>query len=58
MNNETKLKIVIKQRNDGVYDLYVNNEHIRSRGHYKSILSEIENYIKEIDTNADDSSNV
>lgn len=53
MNNETKLKIVIKQRNDGVYDLYVNDEHITSRGHYENILKDTSKYIKEMDGNTE-----
>lgn len=49
MNNKTILEIKIKQRGDGVYDLYVNNCWKASRGHYENILDEVRKVIKEID---------
>ena len=49
MNNKTILEIKIKQRGDGVYDLYINGDWKVSRGHYESILDEVRNLIKEID---------
>ena len=49
MNNKTILEVKIKQRGDGVYDLYVNGHWKISRGHYENILDEIRNVIKEID---------
>lgn len=49
MNNKTVLEIKIKQRGDGVYDLYINGDWKASRGHYESVLDEIRNIIKQID---------
>ena len=49
MNNKTIFEAKVKQRGDGVYDLYINGEWIISRGHYENILEEIRNIIKEID---------
>lgn len=49
MNNKTILNIQIKQRGDGVYDLYVNGDWKASRGHYENILDEVRNIIKQID---------
>lgn len=49
MNNKTIFEAKVKQRGDGVYDLYINGEWVVSRGHYENILEEIRNVIKEID---------
>ena len=49
MNNKTIFEAKIKQRGDGVYDLYINGEWIISRGHYENVLDEIRNAIKLID---------
>ena len=49
MNNKTICRFEIKMRGDNVYDLYVNDEWVASRGHYESILDEIRNEIKRID---------
>lgn len=49
MNNKTILEIKIKQRGDGVYDLYINGDWKVSRGYYENILDEVRNSIKEID---------
>lgn len=49
MNNKTIFEAKVKQRGDGVYDLYINGEWVVSRGHYENILDEIRNVIKEID---------
>lgn len=49
MNNKTILEIKIKQRFDGVYDLYINGEWVVSKGHYENVLDEIRNLIKQID---------
>lgn len=49
MNNKTILEIKIKQRGDGVYDLYIDGNWKASRGHYENILNEVRNAIKEID---------
>ena len=51
MNNKTILEVKIKQRFDGVYDLYVNGEWIASRGHYENILDEVRSAIEFIDNN-------
>lgn len=49
MNNKTikRFDITIKLRGDNVYDLYVNDEWISSRGHYRNILDEAERVIEE-----------
>ena len=49
MNNKTIFEAKVKQRGDGVYDLYINGEWVVSRGHYENILEEIRKIIKEID---------
>lgn len=49
MNNKTILEIKIKQRGDGVYDLYLNGDWQASRGHYENILDEVRNVIRQID---------
>lgn len=51
MNNKTILRFEIKLRGDNVYDLYVNDEWVVSRGHYESILDEVRNAIHRIDNN-------
>lgn len=48
-NNKTVHKFTIKQRFDNVYDLYVDDEWVASRGHYENILEEIRDAIKRID---------
>ena len=53
MNNKTIFEAKIKQRGDGVYDLYINGSWVTSRGHYMSILEEIRNEIKRIDDNGE-----
>lgn len=50
MNNKTILNIQIKQRGDGVYDLYVDGIWKSSRGHYENILDEVRTIIQQIDT--------
>ena len=42
MNNSTikRFDITIKLRGDNVYDLYVNNQWIASRGHVDNILDD------------------
>lgn len=50
MSNKTILEIKIKQRFDGVYDLYINGKWITSRGHYENVLDEIRTLIKQIDS--------
>jgi hypothetical protein len=49
MNNKTILNIQIKQRGDGVYDLYVDGAWKASRGHYENILDEVRSIIQQID---------
>lgn len=49
MNNETIFTVLIKQRQDGVYDLYINGEWVASRGHYENILEETREAIKRFD---------
>jgi hypothetical protein len=49
MNNKTIFEAKIKQRGDGVYDLYINGEWVISRGHYENILDEIRYAIERID---------
>ena len=49
MSNETvkKFEITIKLRGDNVYDLYIDGEHISSRGSYEGALEEAGNFIKQ-----------
>lgn len=49
MNNLTvkEFNIKIKLRGDNVYDLYINTEHIASRGSYKGIVEEINKAMEE-----------
>jgi hypothetical protein len=49
MNNETikRFDITIKLRGDNVYDLYLDNKWIASRGSCEHILDEARNVIKE-----------
>ena len=49
MNNKTIFEAKVKQRGDGIYDLYINGEWIASRGHYENILDEIRKAIQYID---------
>ena len=48
MNNKTieRFDITIKLRGDNVYDLYINNEWIASRGSYESILNDAKKVIE------------
>ena len=48
MNNETvkKFDITIKLRGDNVYDLYINDEWITSRGSCENILDEVRNEVR------------
>lgn len=48
-NNSTMEKIMIKRRKDGVYDIYLNDVWVASRGHYENVLDEIRALIKQID---------
>ena len=49
MNNKTikRFDITIKLRGDNVYDLYINDEWVASRGSYKSILDEAKKIIEQ-----------
>ena len=49
MNNKTLEKIMIKRRGDGIYDIYLNDTWVASKGHYENVLDEIRNIIKEVD---------
>lgn len=49
MNNKTIFEAKVKQRGDGIYDLYINGEWVASRGHYENILDEIRKAIQYID---------
>jgi hypothetical protein len=49
MNNKTTEEIIIKHRGDGVYDIYLNDVWVSSKGHYENVLDEIRNIIKQID---------
>ena len=46
MNNMTVCKFTIKLRGDNVYDLYVNDNWVASRGCYLNILEETKKYIE------------
>jgi hypothetical protein len=49
MNNKTIHEFTIKLRGDNVYDLYVDDQWVASRGHYENILDEIRKAIKYLD---------
>jgi hypothetical protein len=49
MSNETIFEAKIKQRGDGVYDLYINDQWVASRGHYENILDEVRKAIEFVD---------
>jgi hypothetical protein len=49
MNNKTIHEFTIKLRGDNVYDLYVDDQWVASRGHYENILDEIRGAIEHID---------
>ena len=48
-NNETVEKVLIKRRGDGIYDIYLNDKWVASRGHYENVLEEIRAIIQQID---------
>ena len=41
MNNKTVKKFIIKRREDRVYDLYIDNQWVLSRGSHENILEEL-----------------
>lgn len=49
MNNKTMERIEIKHRGDGIYDIYLNDQWVASKGHYESVLDEIRSIIQYID---------
>ena len=49
MNNETKHNYLIKLRNDGVYDIYVDGNFIISKGSIQSVIKELEVIMNEAD---------
>ena len=49
MNNETIHKYTIKLKGDGVYDIYLDDVYMDSKGSYKSVLKELEAIMKEVD---------
>ena len=51
MNNKTIHEFTIKLRGDNVYDLYVDDQWVASRGHYENILDEVRSAIEFIDNN-------
>lgn len=46
MNNKTKRSYLIKLRNDGVYDIYVDKKWVVSKGSYQSMLEELKTIIE------------
>lgn len=53
MNNDTIHKFVIKLRGDNVYDFYMDDKYMASRGHYENIIDELRKAIKTIDDAVD-----
>ena len=49
MNNETKHNYLVKYRNDGVYDIYVDGNFIVSKGSIASVVKELEVIMIEAD---------
>ena len=50
MNNETVYKFEIKRRGDDVYDLYVNNKFMGSKGSIDSVIAELNIIMYEVDS--------
>lgn len=57
MNNTTIHEFTIKLRGDNVYDLYVDDQWVVSKGHYENILEEIRKEIKRIDNEVNNNCN-
>jgi hypothetical protein len=51
MNNETKHNYLVKLREDGVYDIYVDGNFIISKGSITSAVKELEVIMMEADEN-------
>lgn len=49
MNNATKHDYLIKSRNDGVYDIYVDGNFIVSKGSIASAIKELDVIMNEAD---------
>lgn len=49
MNNETRHEYKIKLRGDGVYDIYIDNVHMCSKGNITSAVKELETMMDEAD---------
>ncbi len=49
MNNETIHEYKIKLRGDGVYDIYVDDVHMCSKGSFKSVIEELKTIMLEAD---------
>ncbi len=49
MNNETIYRFEIKRRGDDVYDLYVNNKLMASKGSIDSVIAELNIIMYEVD---------
>ena len=47
MNNETDVKIIIKRRKDGVYDIYLDNNWVHSCGGVASTVKRVEELLME-----------
>ena len=41
MNNKTMRNFTIKRRGDHIYDIYVDKEHIASRGSIEGVIEEL-----------------
>jgi hypothetical protein len=50
MNNETVYRFEIKRRGDDVYDLYVNNKFMVSKGSIDSVIAELNIIMYEVDS--------
>ena len=48
-NNETIREFTIKRRGDGVYDVYLDDVYICSKGSFKSVIKELESIMVEAD---------
>ena len=49
MNNETIHNFTIKRRGDHIYDIYIDNKHIASKGSIESVLEELKVIMTEND---------
>ena len=45
-NNVTEKKVTVKRRGDGVYDIYVDDEFVESKGNFISVSKRVEELLE------------